>query len=114
MKKMADGEFLPHELLIKGDFKAAKDAYRSMNLTESQITYTIYSYMNQKNARMEIVKPLLELAEEGHPKSAMVFSRWGDFYLKTKDKTNALLSYQKALALDPSNKELNETLKRLK
>jgi CubicO group peptidase (beta-lactamase class C family) len=114
MKKMADGEFLPHELLIKGDFKAAKDAYRSMNFNESRITYTVYAYMNQKNARMEIVKCLLELAEELYPKSSMVFSRWGDFYLKTKDKTNALLSYQKALALDPSNKELNETLKRLK
>ena len=63
---------------------------------------------------MEIVRNLLELAEELFPKSAMVFNRWGDYFVKIKDKPKAILNYTKSLTLDPLNKELPTLIKQLK
>lgn len=59
-------------------------------------------------------KTILELATEQHPNSSMVYSRWGDFYLKLNDKPNAIKNYQKALELDPNDQQTNEILETLK
>ena len=114
MLRMKAAEFTPHELLKQGNYAAAKEAYRQMNLNESQLTYMIYDYMNKKTADTNALKTLLELAEEKYPKSSMVFSRWGDFYVKMKDKSNALLNFEKALMLDPTDKTVQEAVKKLK
>ena len=54
-----------------------------------------------------------EFASEGDRKQlagAFGFSGVGDGYLKAKDKTNAAKAYQRALELDPGNKELEQKL----
>ena len=114
MLRMKAAEFTPHELLKQGNYAAAKEAYRQINLNESQLTYMVYAYMNSKMADTNALKTLLELAEEKYPKSSMVFSRWGDFYVKMKDKSNALLNFEKALMLDPTDKTVQEAVKKLK
>jgi predicted negative regulator of RcsB-dependent stress response len=54
------------------------------------------------------------VAAEKFPKSSIVFTRWGDYYTLKNDKVNALLNYEKALKLEPSDKELQEKVKELK
>jgi predicted negative regulator of RcsB-dependent stress response len=44
----------------------------------------------------------------------MVYSRWGDYYLKINDKTNAIKSYRKALELDPNDQQTKDILETLK
>jgi predicted negative regulator of RcsB-dependent stress response len=43
----------------------------------------------------------------------MVNSRWGDYYLKLKDKQNAIKNYTRANELDLSNENSQEILKKL-
>ena len=59
-------------------------------------------------------KMLLELAEEQHPQSAIVFARWGDYYLKMQDRAAAIRAYERANQLDPSDEGVLKVLGRLK
>ncbi len=113
MQRMKADEFAPHELLKQGRYAEAKAAYRALNMSESQVTYIVYEYMAKKGCNMEIVKNWLELAAELYPKSSMVWNRWGDYFLKIKDKAQALLSYQKALQLNPTDESLQTTIREL-
>jgi CubicO group peptidase (beta-lactamase class C family) len=111
MPKMKDDEFTPSEYLRAKNYAAAKDGFRQMKMNEYQITYLAYDLINKKNWDSMAVKVVLELAEEQNPNSSIVFSRWGDFYIKLKDKQNAIKSYQKALTLDPNDQQTKDALK---
>ena len=81
-----------------------------MNMNEGQITYLAYDLMNRKPLNAKAVNTILDLATEQYPNSSMVYSRWGDFYLKLNDKPNAIKSYQKAIELDPNDQQTKDTL----
>lgn len=113
--KMADDEFAPRELLKAQRWEEAKGMLRDFKLNDSQITYEIYNLLNRKpTANLPAAKVLLELAQEQHPQSAMVFARWGDYHLKTGDRSAAIQAYQRAAQLDPADPELKAILGRLK
>ena len=63
---------------------------------------------------MTAVKLILDVALEQHPISSIVYSRWGDYYIKLNDKPSAIKSYQKALELDPNDEQTKEILENLK
>ncbi len=113
MPKMKLDEFTPTELLNAKKYTEAKDGYRRMNLNEYQITYLAYELLNKKPGDPEAVRTVLELALEQHPNSAIVYARWGDFYLARNDQAGALKSYRKALELDPTDKALKEKINEL-
>ena len=113
MPKMLDNEFSPNEYLKQKKYKEAKEAFKAMNLNEYQITFVAYDLLNKKSADLEGAKTILEAAKEQHPNSSIVYSRWGDYYLKTNDRNNAIRSYQKAIELDPNDEESKEILKGL-
>jgi CubicO group peptidase (beta-lactamase class C family) len=110
MPKMKKDEFSPGEYLKMGKYDEAKKGYRSMNLNEYQVTYFAYELMNKKPLNIDAVKTILDLALEQHPHSSIVYSRWGDFYVKVNDKGNAIKSYQKAAELDPNDLTIREVL----
>jgi tetratricopeptide (TPR) repeat protein len=56
----------------------------------------------------------LDVAIIQHPNSSMVYSRWGDYYLKLNDNPNAIKSYEKALELDPYDQQTKDILEALK
>ncbi|MCZ8170072.1 MAG: serine hydrolase [Flavobacterium sp.] len=114
MPKMKDDEFSPSEYLKMRDYEAAKKAFAAMHLNEGQITYLAYDLMNAKPMNEKAVLTILELAKEQHPNSSMVYSRWGDYYLKRNDKPNAVKSYQKAIELDPNDTQIKDLLETLK
>ena len=107
---MKDNEFTASEYLKAKRYKEAKEAFMQMNMNEYQITYIAYDLLNRKPADFEAVKTILELAKEQHPNSSIVYSRWGDYYQKINDKTNAIKNYQKAIEIDPSDKQTKEIL----
>lgn len=111
MPKMKDDEFSPSEYLKIKKYGEAKKAYAAMKMNEYQITYLAYDIMNKKPFIGEAVKTILEVAIEQHPNSSIVYSRWGDFYLKLNDKAKATKSYERALALDPNDEQTKEILK---
>lgn len=114
MLKMKANEFSPSEYLNMQQYDEAKKAFAAMNMNEGQITYLAYDLTNKKPLNSIAVKTILDLATEQHPNSSMVYSRWGDYYLKLNDKPNALKSYQKALELDPNDQQTRDILETLK
>jgi tetratricopeptide (TPR) repeat protein len=114
MPKMKQDEFTPSELLKAGRYTEAKEAFRALNLNEYQITYVAYNWLNKKPMNPDAVKSLLEVAVEQHPASAIVYSRWGDFFMAIGDKIAAEKSYRKSLELEPGNKDVMESLQKLK
>ncbi len=114
MPKMKNDEFSPSEYLRMKKYDEAKKAFGDMKMNEYQITYLAYDLMNKKPVNMNAVKTILDLAVEQHPNSSIVYSRWGDYYLKINDKPNAIKSFQKALSLDPTDQQTKDNLNNLK
>ena len=114
MLKMKDDEFSPSEYLKMKKYEEAKKAFASMKMNEYQITYLAYDLINKKPLDINAVKTILDVAINQHPNSSIVYSRWGDYYLKINDKSNAFKSFQKAIEIDPSDKQSIDILKSLK
>lgn len=113
MPKMKANEFTPGEFLRAKKYEEAKAGYREMKMNEYQISYLAYDLLNKKPGDLNAVKVILELALEQHPNSAIVYSRWGDYYLNLEDKPAAIKSFQKAVAIDPNDEQAKEILKSL-
>ena len=114
MPKMKDDEFSPSEYLKMKKYDEAKEAFAAMKMNEYQITYLAYNLMHKNPLDMDAVKTILDVAIEQHPNASIVYSRLGDYYLKTNDKPNAIKSYQKALELDPTDQQTIDILNDLK
>ncbi len=110
MPKMNASEFSPGEYLKMKRYNEAKNAYREMKMNEYQITYLAYDLLNRKPLDMDAAKTILELAAEQHPNASIVYSRWGDYYLKLKDKQQAIKNYEKAILLDPADQQTKDIL----
>lgn len=113
MPKMKADEFTPSEHLKAKRYTEAKQGFRNMKFNEYQITYIAYDLLNKKPADLQAVKAILEVAVEQHPASGIVYSRWGDFYKTIGDKAAAIKSYKKSLELEPGNKDVMESLRKL-
>jgi len=113
MPKMKAHEFSPNEYLQQKIYIKAKAAFKAMNLNEYQLTYIAYDLLNKKKFDPEAVKTILEVAVEQHPNSPVVYSRWGDYYIKLNEKKTAIQNYQKALELDPSDEQTKKLVESL-
>ena len=113
MPKMADNEFSPSEYLKMKQYDEAKKAFAAMKMNEYQITYLAYNLLNKKPLDLDAVKAVLDVAMEQHPNSSIIYIRWGDYYMKKDDKQNAIMSYKKALELDPSDEQTKGTLQKI-
>lgn len=113
--RMAEDESTPTELINAQKLPEAKALFRTQQLNVYQITYKIYELLNRKPVgNFAAAKMLLELAEEQHPQSAIVFARWGDYYLKMQDRAAAIRAYERANQLDPSDEAVVKVLRGLK
>jgi tetratricopeptide (TPR) repeat protein len=110
MLKMRADEFSPGEYLKAKQYAKAQEGYRQMQMNEYQISYLFYELLHLPNSDLNAIKALLDLALEQHPKSAIVYSRWGDYHLLCDDKTSAISSFKKALELDPADQQALEIL----
>lgn len=113
--RMTADEFTPTELINTQRLPEAKALIRTQQFNVYQITYKIYELLNRKPVgNFAAAKMLLELAEEQHPQSAIVFARWGDYYLKMEDRAAAIRAYERANQLDPSDEGVVKVLRGLK
>jgi len=114
MPRMKEDEFTPSELLAAGRYPEAKEGFRRLKLNVYRLTMMAWERMRSRPAHLPAARALLELAEEQFPNESIVFSRWGDYFKATGDKAAALSSYQKALALEPGNQEVQKQISQLR
>lgn len=63
--------------------------------------------------RIQDAIELLQWNTETYPASSVAWETLGDTYLKIKNEKDALLMYQKAIALEPGKEALKQKLKQL-
>ena len=109
-KKMDIGEKTPKEYFDVEDFESAKIGFMKIQKTDSlnpaikQIVLSRvgYNYLNNKDFKKAI--EILKINTLLYPSSSNTFDHLGDAYLKTKDTTNAIVNYTKALSINPENR----------
>ena len=111
MPKMSKEEFTPGELLALKRYREAAEAYDKLHLNEYQLSYMAYNLLGTPGSDQKAIYTLLQLAQRSFPSSGIVFSRWGDYYLRLNNKSEALNNYKKALKLMPDDKDLNEKIR---
>lgn len=77
-------------------------------------TVNAYGYQSLGKKDMDLAGYLFKLNVANYPKSANVYDSLGDFYEANGDKKNAIVSYEKALALDENASETKVKLEKLK
>jgi predicted alpha/beta superfamily hydrolase len=70
-------------------------------------------FLRNDPSRIKDAVELLEWNAANYPASKTALETLGDTYLKIEDQKNALLAYQKAAAIDPSNTALADKIKQL-
>ena len=79
---------------------------------EDEITAISRFFANDTGRLIDAIE-LLKMNAENHPKSSSIYELLGDVYLKMKNTEEAKASYQKALALEPSNNSIGQKMKKL-
>ena len=109
-KKMDIGEKTPKEYFDAEDFENAKIGFMEIQKTDSlnpaikQIVLSRvgFNYLNNKDFKKAI--EILKINTLLYPTSSNTYDHLGDAYLKTKDTTNAIVNYTKALSINPENR----------
>jgi tetratricopeptide (TPR) repeat protein len=91
-------------------YEDAKTILRKGNATVEQLTYFAY----EKNKNFEVAKAIMEVAEEKFPQSSMVIANFAKLYLLHGNKKKALEYGEKALKMEPSNREIRDAVEALR
>jgi len=109
-KKMNFGEKTPKEYFDVEDFENAKIGFIEIQKTDSLnpvikqsvLSRVGFNYLNNKDFKKAI--EILKINTLLYPTSSNTYDHLGDAYLKTKDTTNAIVNYMKALSINPENR----------
>ena len=109
-KKMDFGEKTPKEYFDVEDFENAKIGFMEIQKTDSLnpvikqsvLSRVGFDYLNNKDFKKAI--EILKINTLLYPTSSNTYDHLGDAYLKTKDTTNAIVNYTKALSINPENR----------
>ena len=112
--RLAEGIYLPNELVRLGRLQETIVGYRAMTLTVYQLTYMAYDFTTTRPANLPAAKTILELARQQFPKEGIVYTRLGDLYSLRGETSRAIDSFREALKLDPSDTYSKDKLKALK
>lgn len=119
LPRLRPDELLPNELLRAGRLPDAVLAYRTLGLSDSQLTYLAYELLNPNRfprpgpQDVAAAEGILLMAREAFPASSMVLARLGDLYTRKGDTGRARASFEAALRLDPADADVAAKLRRL-
>lgn len=106
--KMKDDEKIPLEYLAAGNFEKALADYQVLieknpkdrDINEGTLNRIGYGFLNEGQA--ELAKSLFKINVILYPKSTNVYDSYGDGLLAVGDTINALINFEKTLAMDAS------------
>lgn len=109
LPRMKDDEFVPFELVQRGDRDAALKAYLDLRIkapedlavNEQILNSEGYRLMNE--GKLQQARDLLYVNMRLYPNSANVHDSYAEACLKIGDEREALIHYKRAAAMDPQN-----------
>ncbi len=104
---MAEGEKIPFEYLVEGDWEGAVTAYKQLrndqpndpSIQEGNINREGYNLLDRDAKLASLV---FKMNVTMYPTSANTYDSYGDALLKLGDKKGAMDNFRKALSMDPS------------
>ena len=117
--KMAKGKKTPDEYFKAKEYEKALTGYLniqqkdSLNPTIKERTLNKLGYNYLRNKEYENAIEIFNINKVLYPKSSIVYDALGDVYLAKKDTTNAIVYYQKTLAINPENSNAKKAYKKL-
>jgi tetratricopeptide (TPR) repeat protein len=118
--KMKKDEKTPDEYFKAKEYEKAMAGYLhiqqkdSLNPNIREYTLNKLGYTYLKNQEEEKTIEIFKINLALYPKNSSVYDSMGDGYLAKKDTTNAVIYYQKALAINPENRNAKNAYKKLK
>jgi len=112
--KMASGQKTPNEYFTNNQIDKAIEGYRyikknnpnSRSVRESNLNNLGYRAMRKKEYQKAV--KIFKLNTLLYPKSANTFDSLGEAYHRSKDSANAIISFKKALELNPKSKRAKQ------
>ena len=117
--KMAKDDKTPDEYFQAKEYKKALTGYLniqqkdSLNPTIRERTLNRLGYNYIRSNEDEKAIEIFKINSTLYPNSSNVYDALGDGYLAKKDTTNAIVYYQKALAINPENSNAKKAYKKL-
>lgn len=117
--KMKKDEKTPDEYFKAKEYEKAMAGYLhiqqkdSLNPNIREYTLNKLGYTYLKNQEEEKAIEIFKINLALYPKNSSVYDSMGDGYLAKKDTTNAVIYYQKALAINPENRNAKNAYKKL-
>jgi len=118
--RMAEDEFVPLELVIRGDYELGLEAYKELRkadsadvaASEAQINAAGYRLMRTGNVEraIDVFRANVEL----YPASFNVYDSLGEAYMTRGDKELAIENYEKSIRLNPANANGIQMLEKLR
>jgi CubicO group peptidase (beta-lactamase class C family) len=117
--KLKEGEKVPYEYLLTGDFNNAVKGYEALMKTnpkddainEQNLNSQGYDLLNEDKTKLALDVFKINIAL--YPKSANVYDSYGEACAKNGDLDLAITNYQKALAIEPKKESAVKMLAEL-
>ena len=109
LPRMKDNEFVPFELVQRGDRDAALKAYADQLAADpndeavNEQRLNVFGYELMNAGKVEQARDLFFVNMKLYPKSSNVYDSYAEACLKLGDKREALIHYKRAAQMDPNN-----------
>lgn len=109
LPRMKDNEFVPFELVQRGDGDAALKAYTALLAADpndeavNEQRLNVFGYELMNAGKVEQARDLFFINMKLYPKSSNVYDSYAEACLKLGDKRDALIHYKRAAQMDPNN-----------
>ncbi|MEO8174733.1 MAG: hypothetical protein ABI581_16675, partial [Sediminibacterium sp.] len=99
--------------IVKNHYRKLSTAYGYTVIPPVDEINAIARFLRNDPKKVADALDLLNLNISNYPASVSVYETTGDTYARTGDMKNALVFYNKALALDPSNASVQSKIKKI-
>jgi tetratricopeptide (TPR) repeat protein len=118
-RQMEKGEKTPHEYFELKEFDKALTAFKMIQKKDSlspiikQHTLNDLGYQYIKKNNFDAALEVFKINAILYPETSNVFDSMGEAYFLKKDTVNAIVSFKKALSINPENKSSKRFLKKI-
>jgi TolA-binding protein len=116
---MPEGEMVPYEFFLKGDYERARQAYADFvkehpddrTINEQALNRRGYDLVEGK--KFAQAKEMFRINMSLYPASANVYDSYAEASMLNGDKDEAIAHYKKTLAMEPKNPRAVKNLETL-